>query len=234
MEWLQGAVDLVLHLDRHLEELIRVYGAWTYVVLFLIVFCETGFVITPFLPGDSLLFGAGALAAIEGRVLRIEWLLLWLMIAAILGDTVNYWIGRWVGPRAFSGRIPLLKQTHLERTQQFYARYGGKTIILARFVPIVRTFAPFVAGVGLMNYRLFVFYNIVGGITWVVLCTLAGYHFGNIPWVKQRFEVVIVAIVVISVLPVFWEVYVERRRRRAEHLQMAGVTAADQAQQTTT
>uniref|UniRef100_A0A7C4LK38 DedA family protein n=1 Tax=Schlesneria paludicola TaxID=360056 RepID=A0A7C4LK38_9PLAN len=223
MDYLEWCLDLVLHLDQHFEALVEYCGIWTYVILFAIVFCETGLVVTPFLPGDSLLFGAGAVAALKSDTLNIGWVVALLTIAAIVGDTVNYWIGRWVGPRAFSGKIRFLQQKHLLRTQEFYERYGGKTIILARFVPIVRTFAPFVAGIGLMNYRQFIAYNVIGGILWVVICTLGGYFFGNIPWVKDNFEIVVVAIVAISVLPMAWEFAMELRRRKGGVEQPASV-----------
>ncbi|MBL8235439.1 MAG: DedA family protein, partial [Bryobacterales bacterium] len=180
-------------------------GIWTYAVLFAIIFCETGLVVTPFLPGDSLLFAAGAFAALAPETLQIGALLILLSVAAILGDTLNYWLGRWVGPRAFSGKIRFLKQEHLDKTQRFYEKHGGMTIILARFVPIIRTFAPFVAGVGAMNYGQFLYYNIVGGIAWVVICTGAGYLLGNIPIIKENFEIMVLAIVAVSVLPLAWE-----------------------------
>jgi membrane-associated protein len=203
-------IDFILHFDEHLQNFIASYGALTYVILFAIVFAETGLVVTPFLPGDSLLFAAGAIAAVGS--LNMVWLIVLLIIAAILGDTVNYWIGNYVGPRAFSGKIPLLQQHHLRRTQEFYERHGGKTIILARFVPIVRTFAPFVAGVGVMNYPRFVAYNVIGGVVWVLLFTLAGYFFGRLPVVKDNFELVVIAILLLSVLPAVWEVFKERQR----------------------
>lgn len=225
MDYLEWCLDVVLHLDQHFEALVEACGAWTYAVLFLIIFCETGLVVTPFLPGDSLLFGAGAVAALKPEILHIGWMVTLLTAAAIAGDTVNYWIGRWVGPRAFSGKIRFLQQKHLLRTQEFYEKYGGKTIILARFVPIVRTFAPFVAGIGLMNYRLFIAYNVLGGILWVAICTLGGYFFGNIPWVKENFEVVVVAIVAVSVLPMVWEFYLEHRRRKVRLKQAASIEA---------
>jgi membrane-associated protein len=232
MELLKWCLDLVLHLDEHLKTVIEYCGVWTYAILFLIIFCETGLVVTPFLPGDSLLFAAGAFAALAPETLSISWLAGLLIVAAILGDTVNYWIGRWVGPRAFSGRIRFLKQEHLVRTQQFYVRHGGKTIILARFIPIVRTFAPFVAGIGVMNYSQFLLYNVVGGIAWVGLCTLAGYYFGNIPLVKENFEIVVVAIVLISVLPLAWELYQEKRRRAVLPVESPDTVARVDAEQT--
>src|SRR5262245_37894925 len=179
MEFLQSIIDLFLHLDEHLKTVVETYGFWVYLMLFLVIFCETGLVVTPFLPGDSLLFAAGAIAATGA--MRVELLIVLLIIAATVGDTVNYWIGHYIGPRAFSGNIRFLRKDYLDRTHAFYEKYGGKAIVLARFVPIVRTFAPFVAGVGAMNYSRFIFYNFLGGIIWVVLFTLAGYFFGNIP-----------------------------------------------------
>ena len=189
--------------DASLNVIIENYGFWTYLILFTIIFCETGLVVTPFLPGDSLLFAAGAFAALGS--LDIKLLLILLIVAAIVGDTVNYWIGHYIGPRAFSGNIRFLKKEYLDRTHAFYEKHGGKTIILARFIPIIRTFAPFVAGVGTMSYGHFIAYNIIGAIVWVTLFSLAGYFFGNIPTVKQNFTLVILAIIVISVLPMVTE-----------------------------
>lgn len=214
MELLRQIFDLLLHLDRHLREIIAAYGGWTYGILFLIVFCETGLVITPFLPGDSLLFAAGAFAATGA--LRLEWVLLLLAAAAILGDTVNYRIGAGLRHRlADQGRLPFVKPEHLQRTHAFYEKYGAKTIIIARFVPIVRTFAPFVAGVGEMNYRTFIAYNVIGGVGWVLICTLAGYFFGNLPFVQDNFSLVILAIIALSIVPALFELWRARRRRRA-------------------
>jgi membrane-associated protein len=204
MEFLQTIIDLFLHLDEHLKSLVEMYGFWVYLILFLVVFCETGLVVTPFLPGDSLLFAAGAIAATGA--MRVELLIVLLIVAAIAGDTVNYWIGNYIGPRAFSGNIRFLRKDYLDRTHAFYEKHGGKAIILARFVPIIRTFAPFVAGVGTMNYSHFIFYNVVGGIVWVVLFTLAGFFFGNIPAVEHNFTLVILVIIGISVLPMIFEV----------------------------
>jgi membrane-associated protein len=203
-------IDFILHFDEHLKTFVENYGTFTYLILFAIVFAETGLVVTPFLPGDSLLFAAGTIAAMGS--LNVWLLIVLLIAAAILGDTVNYWVGDYIGPRAFSGTIPFLKQRHLQRTQEFYDKYGGKTIILARFVPIVRTFAPFVAGVGTMHYSRFLTYNVVGAVIWVVLFTLAGYFFGTLPVVQQNFELVVVAIVLISVVPAIWEIVKERLR----------------------
>lgn len=205
MDIVRQLIDFILHIDQHLAELIREYGTWTYAILFAIVFVETGLVVMPLLPGDSLLFAAGTFAALGAMNV---WLLIGLLIlAAILGDTVNYWIGNRIGPRAFSGDIRFLKREYLEKTSAFYRKHGGKTIILARFIPIVRTFAPFVAGVGAMNYPRFLAYNVIGAVVWVTGFTLLGYLFGNIPVVKERFSLVILAIILLSVLPVAIEMY---------------------------
>ncbi len=216
MDLLANLLDIFLHIDEYLGEIVRNFGVWTYVILFLVIFAETGLVVTPFLPGDSLLFAAGAIAALVPDTLNIFVLILVLSAAAILGDTVNYWIGHWVGPKAFSGKVRFLKKQHLDRTNAFYEKHGGKTIILARFVPIVRTFAPFVAGIGAMNYSKFIVYNVVGGVAWVLIFTLLGYFFGNVPFVQQNFEYVIIAIVAISVLPAVWEFIAEKTRSRNE------------------
>jgi membrane-associated protein len=210
MDFLRTAIDFFLHLDKHLAEIIAQYGVWTNLILFLIVFAETGLVITPFLPGDSLLFAAGTFAALGS--LDPGLLILLLTAAAILGDTVNYWVGAYIGPRAFTGDIRWLKREYLERTHAFYEKHGGKTIILARFIPIIRTFAPFVAGVGAMTYSRFLLYNVVGGVVWVTLFVLAGYYFGNLPMVRQNFTYVILAIIVLSVMPIVLE-YLKSRRR---------------------
>ena len=210
MSFLVDVLDFFLNLDEHLKAIIDQYGTLTYAILFLIVFCETGLVVTPFLPGDSLLFAAGAFAGLG--LLRLDLLLLLLIVAAILGDTVNYWIGHWVGPRAFSGNLPFLRQSHLQRTHAFYERYGWQAVILARFVPIVRTFAPFVAGIGAMDYPRFITYNVVGGVIWVVLFTVAGYFFGNLPIVQHNFTLVVLAIIGLSILPAIIEIVRERSR----------------------
>ncbi len=202
---LHTIVDIFLHLDRHLGEFVQAHGRSTYGLLFAIVFLETGLVVTPFLPGDSLLFACGALAAV-GALDPVALFLL-LAAAAILGDTTNYSIGKAIGPRAFTGNIRFLKHEHLIRTQKFYERHGGKTIFLARFVPIIRTFAPFVAGIGTMSYMRFLVYNVVGGATWVGVCLLSGYAFGNIPVVKNNFSIVILAIVAISLVPLVVEYF---------------------------
>ncbi len=211
MDLLPRLIDLFLNLDHHLGQLISQYGTWTHLILFLIVFCETGLVVTPFLPGDSLLFAAGTFAALGALDL---WLLvLLLIIAAIAGDTVNYWIGAYIGPRAFGGDIRFLRKEYLDRTHAFYEKHGGKTIIMARFVPIIRTFAPFVAGVGAMSYPKFIVYNVVGAVLWVGLFVLGGYFFGNIPVVRENFTLVILAIIAISVLPIAIETLRARRSR---------------------
>lgn len=214
---LSQIVDVFLHLDQHLNAWAGQLGPWTYVLLFAILFAETGLVVTPFLPGDSLLFAVGALAATAGSPLHIVSVTALLVVAAILGDAVNYAIGRRLGPRVFRAESSwLLNKKHLLRTQHFYEKHGGKTIFLARFVPIVRTFAPFVAGIGQMQYRRFGLYNVAGGVTWVVLFTGAGYFFGGLPWVKDRFHIVILAIIGISVLPIVWEfarAWLEGRRQ---------------------
>jgi membrane-associated protein len=215
MDWITFFVNVFLHLDKHLGEVVNSYGVWTYSILFLIIFCETGLVVTPFLPGDSLLFAAGALAASPeaGKTLNPFWLFVLLSAAAIAGDTVNYWIGAYIGPKAFSGEIRFLKKEYLDRTHAFYEKYGGKTIIIARFVPIVRTFAPFVAGIGAMNYPKFILYNIVGGVAWVAAFIFGGYWFGNIEFVKKNFSLVVVAIILISVMPMVVE-YLRARREK--------------------
>ena len=213
MDLLHSIIDLFLHLDQHLGELISQYGIWTHLILFLIVFCETGLVVTPFLPGDSLLFAAGTFAALGALDL---WLIIVLLIlAAIIGDTVNYWIGAYIGPRAFRGDMRFLRKEYLDRTHAFYEKHGGKTIILARFVPIIRTFAPFVAGVGAMSYGKFIFYNVTGAVLWVGMFVLGGYFFGNITVVRENFTLVILAIIAISVVPIAVEALRARRSRPA-------------------
>ncbi|HXV14703.1 MAG TPA: DedA family protein [Candidatus Krumholzibacteria bacterium] len=211
MEFLARVFDFFLHIDKHLLEVVTTYGTWTYAILFAIVFLETGFVVTPFLPGDSLLFAAGALAG--AGALDVVWVMVLLTIAAILGDSVNYAIGRAFGVRAFTEGSRFFKEEYLLRTQRFYEKHGGKTIVLARFVPIVRTFAPFVAGVGRMRYVRFWAYNAAGGVLWVVSLTLLGYFFGTIPFVKENFTVAILVIVLLSVVPVFVEMAKHRIQR---------------------
>lgn len=203
-------VDFFIHLDKYLPLIIQSFGIWSYVIMFMVIFCETGLVVTPLLPGDSLLFALGAFAA-QGA-LNIEILLILLCVAAVLGDTVNYSIGKFLGPKVFhyqDGRF--FKREYLLRTHQFYEKHGGKTIIIARFVPIIRTFAPFVAGIGTMKYLRFITYNIVGGVSWVCLFLLAGYFFGGIPVVKRNFTLVIMAIIIISVLPGVFEYWRQKR-----------------------
>lgn len=210
MDWLHYLIDILLHIDKHLADIISEYGAITYAILFLVIFVETGFVVMPFLPGDSLLFAAGAFAAMD--MFNLPILLGLLGLAAVLGDTVNYWIGRVIGKRAYT--LSWVNREHLDRAQAFYDTYGGKTIVLARFVPIVRTFAPFVAGIGKMPYGYFIVYNIVGGLAWVLICVFAGYFFGNIPLVKKNFELVVLGIVLISILPIVIEVWKARKQAK--------------------
>ena len=213
MDLLRSVIDLFLHLDQHLSRIIADYGVWTHLILFAIIFAETGLVVAPLLPGDSLLFAAGTFAALGSLDL---WLLVVLLTAAaILGDTVNYWVGAWVGPRAFSGNVRFLRKDYLDRTHAFYEKHGGKTVILARFVPIIRTFAPFVAGVGAMSYPKFITYNVVGAVLWVGLFVPAGCFFGNIPAVRKNFTLVILAIIALSVLPIALEAIRGRRSRPA-------------------
>jgi membrane-associated protein len=200
-------IDLFLHLDKHLAAVITQYGTWTYGLLFFIIFMETGFVVTPFLPGDSLLFAAGTFAALNA--LNIWFILVLLAIAAVLGDTANYWIGHYLGERAYN--VKWIKREYLDRTHAFFEKHGGKTIFLARFVPIIRTFAPFVAGIGRMSYSYFFSYNVFGGIAWVALFTFAGYFFGNIPFVRDHFSMVIIVIILISVVPMIFEAWRSRR-----------------------
>ena len=205
MELIKWFVDLVLHLDVHLVELLRAYGAWVYVILFAIVFAETGFVVTPFLPGDSLLFAAGALAAVDtSGTLSAPMLSLLLVIAAVAGNTTNYHIGRWIGPPAFSGRYRYLKVEYLQRTEAFFQKYGPLTVVLSRFAPIIRTCAPFVAGIGRMPYVRFQVYNFIGGLGWVLLFIWAGFFFGNIPLIKNHFGFVTIGIILVSLIPVAW------------------------------
>lgn len=212
MELIQTFIDLFLHLDQHLTWVFENYGLWTYLILFLIIFCETGLVVTPFLPGDSLLFGVGALAA--GSSLNVGWLFILLSIAAIVGDAVNYWIGYKIGSKLLQREDSrFIKKEYIDRTHRFYEKYGGKTIIFARFVPIIRTFAPFVAGIGRMSYWHFAVYNVVGGLVWISAFLYAGYFFGNIPVVKKNFTLVILGIIVVSILPGVIELVRARRAR---------------------
>lgn len=214
MEILSFIVDFILHIDTHLNEIIQAYGSLTYFILFMIVFAETGFVVTPFLPGDSLLFAIGALSALGS--IHLTGVLILLYAAAILGDSVNYWIGNVFGQKIVdSKKIKFINQEHIDKTQEFYKKHGGKTIILARFVPIVRTFAPFVAGVGKMHYDTFALYNVIGGIIWVTAFTLAGYFFGNIPAVQHNFTLVVFGIIGISVLPMIFE-FIKAKREKVK------------------
>lgn len=210
MELLKKIIDIALHLDRYLSAIIQQYGTWTYAILFAVIFIETGFVVMPFLPGDSLLFAAGTFAALEALDVRL--LVLLLSAAAIIGDTVNYWVGHRLGPKVFSKEdARFFKKEHLDRTHAFYEKHGGKTIVIARFVPIIRSFAPLVAGIGRMSYGRFLAFNVIGGIGWVVLLTGAGYFFGNIPLVKNNYSLAIIAIIAISTVPIVVE-WVRHRR----------------------
>lgn len=211
MSLITGFIDLFIHLDKHLGLIIQTYGTTTYLILFLIIFLETGVVATPFLPGDSLLFAAGTFAALGTLNVVHLWGL--LSLAAILGDTANYWIGRYVGERVFKEHVRFIKKKHLDRTQEFYAKYGGKTIVIARFVPIIRTFAPFVAGVGRMSYGRFIAYNIIGGLAWTTLFILGGYYFGNMEIVKRNFSLVILAIIALSLMPIIFELLRNRSNK---------------------
>lgn len=206
MELIKYLWDLFLHIDKHLAEIIAMYQTWTYVLLFFVIFAETGFVVTPFFPGDSLLFAAGSLAALSNSPLNIHLVAIVLIAAAVIGDSVNYSIGRFIGPKIFERESSrFLKKEHLIKTHQFYEKHGGKTIILARFIPIIRTFAPFVAGIGEMTYFHFISYNIIGGVIWILLFVYSGYFFGTLPFVKNNFSYVIVLIVLISVVPMLVE-----------------------------
>lgn len=216
MDTIKLLIDMVLHLDRYLADLSNSLGGWMYAILFAVVFCETGLIVTPFLPGDSLLFAVGALVAIPETQLSFPLMFVLLLVAAILGDAVNYSIGRKLGPKVFSSETSrLLNRQHLDKAQAFYNKYGGKAIFLARFLPIVRTFAPFVAGIGKMNYTRFWMFNVTGAICWVGIFLTAGYYFGNIPSVKKNFSLVILGIIVVSVLPVLYEWYKARQESAA-------------------
>ena len=210
MEFFSFIIDFILHIDQHLTELAAQYGVWIYGILFLIIFCETGLVVMPLLPGDSLLFAAGSIAAIGE--MNIHLMVVLLIIAAILGDAVNFVIGKYFGEKLFSNpNSKIFKQSHLQKTQQFYAKHGGKTIILARFIPIVRTFAPFVAGMGHMSYHHFLAYNVIGGVLWVTIFSYLGYFFGNMDIVKDNLSLVLVAIIVLSILPAIIEIIRHKR-----------------------
>jgi membrane-associated protein len=212
MELLAKVIDFVFHLDAHLSDIIQTYGLWTYSILFMVIFCETGLVVTPFLPGDSLLFAAGTFAA-RGD-LKVGLLFLILAAAAVLGDTVNYWLGKIVGPKVFhKEKTRFFKKEYLDRTHTFYEKYGAETIIIARFVPIIRTFAPFVAGIGRMTYGKFLSYNVIGGVGWVAIFTFGGYFFGNIPFVKKNFSIVIIVIIVLSLVPAVVEFFKHKKKK---------------------
>ncbi|MCR4458210.1 MULTISPECIES: DedA family protein [Enterobacteriaceae] len=212
MDFIYFLIDFILHIDVHLAELVAEYGIWIYAILFLILFCETGLVVTPFLPGDSLLFVAGALSALPSNDLNVHMMVMLMIVAAILGDAVNYTIGRLFGDRLFSNpNSKIFRRSYLDKTHAFYDKHGGKTIVLARFVPIVRTFAPFVAGMGHMSYRHFAAYNVIGALLWVLLFTYAGYLFGDLPVVQENLKLMIVAIIVLSILPGVVEIIRHRR-----------------------
>ncbi|CQH83317.1 DedAprotein [Yersinia enterocolitica] len=212
MEFIRFVIDFILHIDVHLAELVAQYGVWVYGILFLILFCETGLVVTPFLPGDSLLFVAGALASLPSNDINVHIMVALMVTAAILGDAINYSIGRVFGEKLFSNPdSKIFRRSYLDKTHQFYEKHGGKAIILARFVPIIRTFAPFVAGMGKMSYRHFAAYNVIGALVWVLLFTYAGYWFGNMPFVQDNLKLLIVAIIVVSILPGVFEVWRHRR-----------------------
>ena len=233
MEWIKKAIDITLHLDRYLNGWAAALGGWTYALLFLIIFVETGLVVMPFLPGDSLLFAVGALSATDGSPINVWFTGVLLSVAAVLGDAVNYSIGKYAGPKVFhSEKSRLLNKDHLLKAQRFYEKHGGKTIIIARFIPIIRTFAPFVAGIGKMNYFRFALYNVTGGIAWVWSFLLIGYWFGNQPIVKKNFTLVILAIIVISVLPVvfeFWKAWREGKRAAAKGVDVVEATTVGEA-----
>ena len=216
MDLISSLIDFILHIDDHLVEIVNNYQTWTYLILFLIIFAETGLVVTPFLPGDSLLFAAGAIIAKPETNLNV--FVMWglLMVAGILGDMVNYHIGKYIGPKAFSGKYKFLKKEYLEKTEKFYEKYGGKTIIYARFVPIVRTFAPFVAGVGSMSYGKFASYNVIGAILWVTSFLFIGYFFGGLPIIKDNFTIVVFAIIFLSILPPIIEIVKEKFSKKKE------------------
>ena len=216
MDLIYSLIDFILHIDDHLVEIVNNYQTWTYLILFLIIFAETGLVVTPFLPGDSLLFAAGAIIAKPETDLNV--FVMWglLIAAGILGDMVNYHIGQYVGPKAFSGRYKFLKKEYLEKTEKFYDKYGGKTIIYARFVPIVRTFAPFVAGIGSMSYAKFASYNVIGAVVWVTSFLFIGYFFGGLPVIKDNFTVVVFAIILLSILPPIIEIVKEKYAKKKE------------------
>ncbi len=201
MELVHTLIDFVLHIDKHLAVLVSEYGTLTLLILFAIIFCETGLVVTPFLPGDSLLFAAGAIAALDGSGLNVHLLVVLMVIAAFTGNLLNYSVGRYIGPKVFDGNYKFIKKEYLDRTKKFFDNYGSMTIVYTRFAPILRTFAPFIAGVGQMKYTRFMLYNFIGGLLWVVIFTYAGYYFGNLPFVQQNFELIVLGIIGISLIP---------------------------------
>lgn len=201
MELIHTLIDFVLHIDKHLTVLVSEYGTLTFLILFAIIFCETGLVVTPFLPGDSLLFAAGAIAALDGSGLNVHLLVVLMIVAAFTGNLLNYSVGRYIGPKVFEGNYRFIKKEYLDRTKKFFDNYGSMTIVYTRFAPILRTFAPFIAGVGQMKYPRFMLYNFIGGVLWVVIFTYAGYYFGNLPFVQQNFEVIVLGIIGISLIP---------------------------------
>lgn len=212
MGLIEGLIDFILHVDKYLNLLIQIFGPWTYLILFFVIFSETGFVVTPFFPGDSLIFIAGAFASTGS--LNVEWLIILFSLAAIIGDTVNYWIGHFVGPKIFHKKnARFFKKEYLDTAHEFYEKHGGKTIVLARFIPIIRTFAPFVAGIGKMSYRRFIIYNIVGGVAWIVIFTLGGYYFGSLPIVKENLSLAILAIILISFIPLVTKFLLQKSRK---------------------
>ncbi len=214
MNLISLGIDFILHMDHYLTQIINSVGGWTYLVLFVVIFIETGLVFTPFLPGDSLLFAAGALSALPDSILHVQWMYLLLAAAAVLGDTANYWIGHFFGRKLFGNRF--LKKEYLDRTQTFYEKHGNITIFLARFIPIIRTFAPFVAGIGKMSYVHFITYNIFGGVLWTALFIFGGYFFGNLPFVQNHFSMIVLAIIFISLLPAVYEVLKARSEKKTK------------------
>jgi membrane-associated protein len=212
MEWIQHITEFIFHIDKSLGAIIAHIGPWSYLVIFFIIFAETGFVVTPFLPGDSLLFAGGTLAAIGS--FNLAWVLGVILVAAIAGDSLNYAVGKTIGEKMIQKYPRFLKKEYLDRTHRFYEKYGGKTIVLARFIPVVRTFAPFIAGIGTMNYLTFFFYNVTGALLWVAVFVLGGFFFGNIPLIKNNFSLAIFSIILLSVLPVFVEFWKHQRRKK--------------------
>jgi len=215
MDLIHSIIDFILHIDQHLVEMIQQYGTWVYAILFAIIFCETGFVVTPFLPGDSILFAAGALAAIATGGLNISVLIILMFIAAFAGNLLNYSIGRFIGPKVYEKNYKLIKRQYLDETKAFFGKYGSLAIVYTRFTPILRTFAPFIAGVGQMSYPKFMLYNFIGGFLWVLCFLFAGYFFGNIPFVKEHFEIIVLAIILVSLIPAVYTFFKAGKRRKA-------------------